>query len=416
MKAALQEGFLPIIYAGRDPGTPTAFDKVLLRATAFLAGMRWSYRIAIIMGIPIYVHVTFLLILPVFAWVFAVQHATILGLSLGFGNVDLSYLGEREALVIKLFMGTLAAIVFFACVLLHELGHSYVALRYRSKIRGIVLIIFGGIAQVEDIPRQPRPELNIALAGPAVNFVIAGVGFGLLQLPMWELSTILELGGVLLGIITFYNLVLGLFNLVPAFPMDGGRVLRSLLSRKMSYLDATETAASVGKAFAFVFGVIGLFYNPWLILIALFVYLGATEEERLTKITLTLEGVRVADIMTREVSTVSKDMTVSQLLEKMAEEKHMGYPVVDSQLEGIVTFADAATVPPETRDFVKVEQIMSRNVITIDPRAWAMDALRVMSRHEIGRVVVAEDGKIVGIITRSDLVKSVNLLRVKKGI
>jgi Zn-dependent protease/CBS domain-containing protein len=378
--------------------------------------MRWSYRIAVIMGIPIYVHVTFLLILPVFAWAFAVQHATVLGLSLGFGNVDLSFMGQQAALVVKLIMGGLAAIIFFACVLLHELGHSYVALKYRSKIRGIVLIIFGGIAQVEDIPRQPKPELNIAVAGPSVNFVISAAGFGLLQLPVWQTSKLLELLSVLLGIITFYNLVLGLFNLIPAFPMDGGRVLRSLLSKRMSYLNATETAASVGKAFAFAFGVIGIFYNPWLILIALFVYLGAAEEERLTKITLTLEGVIVGEIMTRDVSAVSKDTTVADLLEKMVEEKHMGYPVVDGVLEGVVTFADASKVPPEARDQVRVEQIMSRNVITIDPRAEAMDALRLMSRHEIGRLVVVQDGRIVGIITRSDLVKSVNLLRVKKGI
>ncbi|MFQ5837590.1 MAG: CBS domain-containing protein [Thermoplasmata archaeon] len=378
--------------------------------------MKWSFRVATIMGIPIYIHLTFLIILPVFAWVFSVQSQTVLGLPVGFGVVDLAFMGTLAAAIVKFLMGALAAIIFFACILLHELGHSYVALRYKSKIRGIVLIIFGGIAQVEDMPRRPKPELDIALAGPSVNFGIAAMGFGLLQVPLWTASKPLELLAALLGIVTFYNLVLALFNLIPAFPMDGGRVLRSFLARRMSYLNATETAASVGKAFAFAFGIFGLFYNAWLILIALFVYLGATEEERLTKITLTLEGVKVGEIMTREVSTVTKEMTVAELLDKMVAEKHMGYPVVDGDLEGVVTFADSSKVPRERREHVRVGQIMSGNVVTVGPRAEAMDALRLMSRHKIGRLVVTQEGQIIGIITRSDLVKSVDLLRVRKGI
>ncbi len=378
--------------------------------------MRWSYKIATVMGIPLYIHLTFLFILPVFAWVFAVQSGTLLGLDLGFGQVDLTSLGSEAALALKLLLGGIAAVVFFACVLLHELGHSYVALRYKARIRGIVLIIFGGIAQLEEMPREPKPEFNIALAGPSVNFAIAAVGFGLLQLPIRNISMPLELLAIFLGIVTFYNLVLGLFNLVPAFPMDGGRILRSLLSKRMSYLNATETAASVGKAFAFGFGIFGLIYQPWFILIALFVYLGATEEERLTKITLTLEGIRVSDIMTREISTVSKETVVTELLDKMVAEKHMGYPVVNGRLEGIVTFSDASKVPPEQRGQVKVEQIMSRQVISVDPKAEAMDALRLMSQHKIGRLLVLRDGEMIGLVTRSDLVKSVDLLRVKKGM
>jgi Zn-dependent protease len=378
--------------------------------------MRGSIKIGSILRIPIYLHLSFLIILPLFAYAFSVQSVRLFGLEVGFGGVDLTALGEREAVGVRLFMGTVAAVFFFACVLFHELGHSYVAQRYGVNILSITLIIFGGLARMEQIPREPEREFKIALAGPSVNFVIALAGFGVLQIPFRGLSLPLELVAILVGLITAYNLLLGLFNLIPAFPMDGGRVLRSILARKMSYVQATGAAAAVGKAFAFAFGIIGLFYNPWLILIALFVYLGAGEEERITKISYTLEGIRVGDIMTREVSTVPKDLTVAALLDRMMSEKHHGYPVVDGRLEGIVTLSDAIKVPPEMRGQVRVEQVMSRELVTIGPQAEAMEVLNLMSRHQIGRLVVVEGGRIAGIITRSDVIKSLDLLKAVRGI
>lgn len=143
--------------------------------------MKWSFRIATLLGIPIYLHLTFLLILPVFAFVFATQAETLAGFQIGFGNVSLEGLSDRANLVLRWTLGTLAAILFFGSVLLHELGHSAVAQRYRVEIRAIVLIIFGGISQMEEVPKEPRSEFHISIAGPLVNFVIGGVGFGLLQ-------------------------------------------------------------------------------------------------------------------------------------------------------------------------------------------------------------------------------------------
>lgn len=380
--------------------------------------MKWSIRIATLIGIPIYLHLTFLLILPVFAWIFATQSVPVLGFTLGFGGQELAFVAPASREAVRWTLGTLAAIFFFGSVLLHELGHSWVAKRkYDTPIRAIVLIIFGGISQMEEVPRDPRPEFHIAIAGPLVNFVIGGVGFGALLLPGWDLHPLLGEAALMVGLLVFYNVLLGLFNLVPAFPMDGGRILRAGLARRMSYIRATETATSVGKAFAFAFGIVGLLvFNPFLILIAFFVWLGAGEEERLTKLTLTLEGVWVEDIMTREVATVEQEATVNELLEKMARERHMGYPVVKGGLIGIVTFNDAANVPPDRRDAVRVGDICKRVVVTVGPRDEAMDAMRLMSRHDIGRLVVMEDGEIVGIVTRSDLVKAVNIYKLTRGI
>ncbi len=254
--------------------------------------MKWSLRIGTLLGIPIYLHVSFLIILPLFAWFFGFQETSVLGLTLGFGGLDLSSLSPGLATAVRFLMGVVAATLFFGAVLLHELGHSAVALRYGTRIRAISLMIFGGVSQMEEIPREPGREFNVAIAGPLTSFATGAVAFGILQIPPLG-SPDLAVVGILVSILAFYNLLLGAFNLIPAFPMDGGRVLRSMLARRMSYLNATETAAGVGKAFAIFFGIFGLFFSPWLILIALFVYLGAGEEERLTRMTVTLEGVTV---------------------------------------------------------------------------------------------------------------------------
>lgn len=376
--------------------------------------MKWSFRIGTLLGIPIYLHITFLIILPLFAWVFAFQQATVLGFQVGFGTVNLSSLGAASE-VVRFLLGVLAASLFFGSILLHELGHSAVALRYKTKIRAISLMIFGGVSQMEEIPREPAREFNVAIAGPLVSFGLGLFAFGVLRLFQVAGGT-LEPLAVLLGIIAFYNILLGAFNLVPAFPMDGGRVLRSFLARRMSFLNATENAAAVGKVFAIFFGITGIFYSPWLILIALFVYLGAGEEERLTKITLSLEGVAVADIMTRDVSTVTRDTTVEELLERMMAEKHVGYPVVDGGLEGLITFAEVANVPPEKRGTTAVGEIISQKAVTIDPRAQSMDAWRYMSENNIGRLIVVEGERIVGIVTRSDLMRAVDFFKVKRAL
>ena len=381
--------------------------------------MRWSFRIATLLGIPIKIHLTFLILLPLFAWIFAFQSITIFGFHTGFGGVDLTFLTPQVANAVRWTLGSLAAIFFFASILLHELLHSYVAIRYGAKIRSITLVIFGGVSEIEEIPKQPAAERNMALAGPATNFLIAGVGFvGLLILDSFRtLSTTLEILAVFLSLTVFYNLLLGAFNLIPAFPMDGGRVLRATLARNRSYLSATETAATVGKIFAVLFAVVGiLFFQFILILIAVFIYMGAGGEERLTRLTLALEGIRVDQVMTKEVDTVSSDSTVAELMERIAVKRHMGYPVVNGGLQGIVTFQDAVAVPQDRRDRVRVGDISSKKIVTIEPEGEALDAVKLMTDRTIGRLLVTDGGQLVGILTRTDLMKAVAVFQAQRGL
>ncbi len=381
--------------------------------------MRWSFRIATLLGIPIKIHLTFLILLPLFAWIFAFQSITIFGFNTGFGGVDLTFLTPQVANAVRWTLGSLAAIFFFASILLHELLHSYVAIRYGAKIRSITLVIFGGVSEIEEIPKQPAAERNMALAGPATNFLIAGVGFvGLLILDSFRtLSTTLEILAVFLSITVFYNLLLGAFNLIPAFPMDGGRVLRATLARNRSYLSATQTAATVGKIFAVLFAVVGiLFFQFILILIAVFIYMGAGGEERLTRLTLALEGIRVDQVMTKEVDTVSSDSTVAELMERIAVKRHMGYPVVNGGLQGIVTFQDAVAVPQDRRDRVRVGDISSKKIVTIEPYGEALDAVKLMTDRTIGRLLVTDGGQLVGILTRTDLMRAVSIYQAQRGL
>jgi CBS domain-containing protein len=207
------------------------------------------------------------------------------------------------------------------------------------------------------------------------------------------------------------NLVLGIFNLLPAFPMDGGRVLRSFYARRMSYVKATQSAAAVGKFFAILMAIFGILVgNLWFPLIALFIYVGASEEERSTRAEVTLENVLVRDIMTKDVVSVSPSMSVEYLVHLMFEKKHMGYPVMEgNSLKGIVTFTDIQRVPYLERSVARVSDVMTKDVISVPLDAQASDVLKLVSSKNIGRVMVIDNGSVVGILSRTDLVRVLRL-------
>ncbi|NJD53853.1 MAG: CBS domain-containing protein [Candidatus Methanoperedens sp.] len=368
--------------------------------------MKTSIQLGKIMGIPIKLHITFLLILPFFAWNFAVNP---------------SPFGFRDQEVPLRYVLSLAAAVFlFVCVLLHELGHSYIAKKHGTNIQSITLFLFGGVSSMEEIPRDPKTELKMALAGPGVSFLI---GFILIIIDLifkpsgesfvdyYFLKPLNDPYLRLVWMIAIINIMLGIFNLLPAFPMDGGRVLRAWLAQRMSYITATREAAGIGKMFAIIMGILGLFYNFWFMLIAFFIYIGASEEEKSTEINLVLEGVKVKDIMSKEVRTVTSGMSIEELVEYIFRFKHMGYPVVDDgQLKGIVTFTDVQKVPREERKAVKVSQVMTKNIISLQEDDDAVNALKLMSMNNIGRIIVKKGDKISGIVSRTDLMRVVRLL------
>lgn len=361
--------------------------------------MSTSLKIGSIMGIPIKLHITFLLILPVFAFVFATNPQP-------YGFADVGSTAEVYALSL------LTTILLFACILLHELGHSYVAKSYGVKIKDITLLLFGGVSSMEEIPRDPSQEFKMAFAGPLVSLVI---GFGLLALHITAISFIPAYSGtsiyLMVGILASINIVLALFNLLPAFPMDGGRLLRAWYAKRMSYVKATQYAAYIGKMFAFLMGIIGLFSNPWLILIAFFVYIGASEEEKQTTVTVSLEKYKVEDLMSKEVVSVPPEMTVEDLSNFMFEKKHLGYPVIKgNSLKGIVTFTDIRNVPAHERYAILVSDVMTKDVISLPLSANAAEAFKIMTMNNIGRVLIIENDAVKGILSRTDLVRSLTLL------
>jgi Zn-dependent protease/CBS domain-containing protein len=361
--------------------------------------MKTSFKIGTIIGIPVKLHITFLLILPVFAFVFATTEP------------PLGFAGTASEIIVYI-LSFITTILLFACILLHEAGHSYVAKGFGVEIKDITLLLFGGVSSMEEIPRVPSQELKMAFAGPFVSFVI---GITLLVSNVLISSYAASYSDtsifLMFNILGSINIVLGLFNLLPAFPMDGGRLLRAWYAKRMSYVKATHYAAYFGKMFAFIMGIIGLFFNPWLILIAFFVYIGASEEDRSTTINVLLEKYSVKEIMTSDVVSVSSDISVEELSKFMFENKHLGYPVLkDNSLKGIVTFTDIRNILPHERYAKLVSDIMTKDIISVSPQDTASEAFKVMTRNNIGRVLVMDNGELAGILSRTDLMRAMMLL------
>jgi len=350
--------------------------------------MAWSFRIATVRGIPILVNITLILIIPLFAFAFAISPPPI-----GFATVPNAYV-----------YGTIAGIMIFVFVLLHELGHSLLALRYGIEVKSITLYLIGGVSAIE-IPKDPKLEFRTALIGPLVSLGLGAVFFVL------SLAVTATVPNLFLENFAYINLVLGGFNILPAFPMDGGRVFRAWLASREPYLRATHTAVQVGKIFAIGMGIVGLFYSPLLIIIAFFIYIAASDEERQTTITQTLAGIKVRDIMTSEVATVAPSMTITQLIEIMFQSKHASYPVVDSgNLVGLITFTSVHKVPPNRRDDIMVGNVMMRNVEPVTPDEEASDVFVMLAQRRLEAIPVVQGGSVVGIITQKDVTSAMTLL------
>jgi CBS domain-containing protein len=221
-------------------------------------------------------------------------------------------------------------------------------------------------------------------------------------------------GGVLVfifGYLGILNIILFAFNLLPAFPMDGGRVLRAWLAKRMPLHRATRIAADIGKGFAVVFGLVGIiFLSPMLLLIAFFIYIGASQETTSVKYSVLLQDIRVGNIMSSPVVTVAPALPVTRVIEMMYATKHLGFPVVDHDvLMGMVTVADVHQMPSIDRDAMQVRDVMRRGVIAVAPETPVVDVLRIMGAKDIGRVLVVDKDRLVGIVTRTDILKVVEL-------
>ena len=370
-----------------------------------------SFRIGSAFGIPVKLDLTFLLVLPIFGWLISSQVGEVSALLNDIWGLQL------DAAVLTtgsmpLIVGMIAAVGLFAGVLLHEFGHALVAMRYGFPIESITLWFLGGIAQLSEQPEEWRTELYIAIAGPAVSVALGVV----LYLSLSIIPASMNVVVFLVAYLALLNIALAVFNMLPGFPMDGGRVLRALLARTRTFARATHLAAEIGKGVAIILGIIGLFGgNLILIAIAFFIYIGAAGESQQTTLKAAFEGVTVADVMTPEadVATVAPDETVADLVERMFRRRFTGFPVEEhGEIVGMVTLADAREIEPVERDAYTVADVMSRELHTIDRDADAATALQRMQTESIGRLLVVDDrGEMAGLLSRTDLMRAFEIIK-----
>ena len=346
--------------------------------------MKWSWKIGEVAGIGVYVHATFLLII---------------------GWVVLSHWTQGQNLATTI-VGVIFTLAIFGCVVLHELGHALTAKRYGIKTRDITLLPIGGVARLERMPDDPKQELWVALAGPAVNVVIAMVLYIWLQStnsfePLSELSMT---SGSFIERLLVVNIFLVLFNMIPAFPMDGGRVLRAILAMRMNYVRATQIAATLGQGIAFLFGFIGLFSNPFLLFIALFVWIGAAQEASITQIKSALGGIPVNRAMITDFRTLNTNDKLSRAIELILSGSQQDFPVVDdSRVVGVLTQADLLVALTQLGQDTPVREVMRRDFQTVDSSEMLESGFIRFQNSSCHTMPVMHHGQLVGIITPENI-------------
>ena len=342
--------------------------------------MKWSWRVGTIAGIELKVHATFLLLLVWVGWVHWLQGRTI-GAALN---------------------GVFFILALFACVVLHELGHALTARRYGIRTRDIVLLPIGGVARLERIPEEPIRELLVAIAGPAVNVVIAAALFLFLSATgTWQgPSAVAVAEGPFLERVMFANVALVLFNLLPAFPMDGGRMLRAALAMRWDYLRATQVAATVGQGMAFLFGLVGLLWNPFLLFVALFVWIGAAQEASLAQMKMALGGIPVRRLMITDFRALHPDDTLQRAIELTLAGTQRDFPVVEGdRVAGVLTQqALVRGLTEQGRDAI-VGSVMERDFQLAELSEMIEPAFQRLQSCNCSTLPVTDAGRLVGLLT-----------------
>ncbi|WP_158057972.1 site-2 protease family protein [Halorussus halophilus] len=369
-----------------------------------------NYEITEVWDIPIRINTSLLVFLPILAWL------------IGSGQQIELYAGLIEGLTGRGFdpaslragatpwvIGAAAAVGLFVSVTIHELGHSWVALRYGIEIESITLWILGGLASLKTIPREWNREFWIAIAGPISSLLVAAVCYaGLLVAP-----ETLQASRFVVGWLAISNVTLAAFNLLPAFPMDGGRVLRALLARDRPYGAATRIASRVGVAFAFLFAVVGaLNFQIIMLLLALFIYGAATTESRTVLLDELLEGITVGDIVSSDPATVPATATVEDFGAQLLRERRPVHLVTDhgGAVVGLVTLEDLRKVKREDRETTRVEEIM-QDAPRFDSSADAFDALIQLNQAGRSNAIVEGADGLVGVLTQADYANAMSIRR-----
>lgn len=357
--------------------------------------MKWSFKIARIAGIDVSVHITFFLLLLWFAMI-----------------------SWRQTQQMGAVMTSMAfIIVLFACVVMHEFGHALTARRFGINTRGITLLPIGGVASLERMPEDPKQEILVALAGPAVNAVIAVVLWVYLSatngIPNLEHMTNNEIP--FLFQIMVINIMLAVFNLLPAFPMDGGRVLRAALAFFMPHNAATQQAARIGQTFAFALAILGIMYNPWLILIAGFVWLAASAEANMEQVQTSLHDIKAADAMITDFHMLNGNDTLQAAIDATLHTSQKDYPVAEGGNVRYVLTQQALlqflqTRPPTTL----IHELELPAIILVDYHE-SVEAIfkRLQGEQHPELIGVQKNGQMTGIINLDNIVE---LIRINEAI
>ena len=342
--------------------------------------MRWSWKIGEVAGIGLYVHATFWLLILFVLYMNWSQGQTL----------------------IATLIGAVFVLVIFGCITLHELGHALTARRFGVRTRDITLLPIGGLARLERMPDDPLQELWVALAGPAVNVAIAALLYVVIVSSGGgvSLQQIEWFGGSFLDKLMIVNLWLVAFNMIPAFPMDGGRVLRALLARKLEFPKATRISARVGQGIAVLFAITGLFSDPFLIFIALFVWTGAEQEASMARMHVSVGDIPVQHIMLQEFHTLRPDDKLGDAVGHVLGGWREDFPVVfGDHVLGMLTresmTRSLAQSGPETR----VRDAMRRDVPTVEPRLRLEQALVMLRESNCRSLPVEHEGRLVGLLT-----------------
>lgn len=361
-----------------------------------------SFKLATFFNIPVEIN---------FSW-FIVLGLVIYTLAQGY----FPFTNPEQGALVHWLMAIIAAILLFASLLAHELSHSLVAKNNRLNIRGITLFIFGGVAHMEEEPPTPGVEFKMAAAGPLMSFFLSLFFFGFTQ-ACYNLGfpkTVVSITNYLF----ILNLFVGIFNLIPGFPLDGGRILRAALWQYYKNLrKATAIASGFGKAFAFflmALGFISLFSGSiisgiWFIFIGLFLQEAADMSYRQVVMKKILSGIKVENIMTKNLVTVPADISLHHLVDEyFFKHRYTSFPVIeDDTLLGLITLHDVKEVPRDQWEKTKAKEAMLPldNELIIDRKADIMDALAKMAATGFGRLLVIEDSKLIGIVSQRDITR-----------
>jgi Zn-dependent protease/CBS domain-containing protein len=347
--------------------------------------MTWSFKLGTFAGTEVRVHITFALLL---LWIW-------------FAHYQVG--GQAAA-----WEGVAFILAVFACVVLHEFGHVLAARRYGIKTPDITLLPIGGLARLERMPDEPRQEFVIAIAGPLVNVAIAAIIYLALgySVGVEQIGQIEDPRADFFARLAGINVFLVLFNLIPAFPMDGGRVLRAVLAIWLPWSRATQIAATIGQGLAFVFGFVGLFYNPLLIFIAIFVYLAAAAEAQNAQLREVASSVLAGDVMVTNFARLQRSANIDEAIEMLLATTQHEFPVVDPEgrFEGLITRDDIIRALRESGPGTAVVSVMRKDIPKSHPRKNLQDSLRMMQDAGVPAVAIVDDsGRLVGLMTHENL-------------